>query len=133
MKIADSAAWSARAEEELGRFRGSAAHGDFLLHGEVFLPEMPFSFPREPESWIEGIMDLVIVTKPGGDLWIVDWKTDRRWASDTSEDAFLARLAEKYAPQLQAYAEVFSRGFKRPVGRLLLYSTALGRTVEVKR
>ncbi len=131
-KITNAAAWTSRAADELARFSTSAAHADFLRHGEVFLSEMPFSYPQQPELWIEGIMDLVIVTRPdAGGLWIVDWKTDRRWSSDTSEQAFLDRLAAKYAPQLQAYAEVFSKGFQRPVSRLLLYSTVLGKTVEV--
>ena len=76
-------------------------------------------------------MDLVILTRGGTRLWIVDWKTDRRRPSDPSDAAFLRRLAEKYAPQLKAYAEVFAQGLKRPVDRLLLYSTALGETVRV--
>ncbi len=133
-QILGTSAWTSRAEEEMGRFVASAAHAEFLRCGEVFLPEMPFSYPQQPEVWMEGIMDLVIVTRqPGAELWVVDWKTDRRWKTDASEEAFLERLAVKYAPQLQAYAEVFTRGFKRPVGRLLLYSTALGKTVEVPR
>lgn len=130
-KVASAAAWTARAAEELARLTASTAHADFLRRGEVFLSEMPFSYPQQPELWIEGIMDLVIVTKPDAGLWIVDWKTDRRWSSDASEQAFLDRLATKYAPQLQAYAEVFSKGFKRPVERLLLYSTVVGETIEL--
>ena len=75
-------------------------------------------------------MDLVLVTREK-ELWIVDWKTDRRRASDADDASFLRRLAEKYGPQLQAYAEVFARGFGRPVSRLLLYSTVLGKVQSV--
>ncbi len=130
-RISDAVDWTARAGAELSRFVDGTAHAKFLEQGAVFLPEMPFAYPRDAGEWIEGIMDLVIVTRDG-ELWIVDWKTDRRWSADADEEAFLRRLAEKYGPQLKAYAEVFARGFKRPVGRLLLYSTVLGKSVEVK-
>ncbi len=131
-RIAASVAWTSRALEELGRFTASEAHAEFIAQGEVFLAEMPFSHPRSETEWIEGIMDLVVVTRGGKELWIVDWKTDRRRPSDASDNALLQRLAEKYGAQLRAYAEVFARGLGRPVNRLLLYSTALGRTVAVK-
>ena len=128
--IADAVDWVERADTEIGHFGTGTAHAEFLKAGRVFLPEMPFSYPRSPEEWIEGIMDLLIVTRDE-QLWIVDWKTDRPRSHDIGDDALLQRLAEKYGPQLQAYAEVFARGFGRPVNRLLLFSTVLGRTVEV--
>ena len=130
-RVAPSVAWTARAAEELERFAASRAHAEFVKEGEVFLPEMPFSHPRHEGEWVEGIMDLVVLTRGGKELWIVDWKTDRRRATDPDDAAFLRRLSEKYAPQLQAYAEVFARGLGRPADRLLLYSTALGETVQV--
>ena len=82
---------------------------------------------------MEGIMDLVVLTRGGSKLWIIDWKTDRRRPSDKSEKAFLERLAEKYAPQLREYADIFAHGFQREVERLLLYSTELGQVVAVPR
>ena len=124
-RINRAVAWTARAQAELALFADGMAHAEFLEHGEVFLPEMPFSHPRSAHEWIEGIMDLVLVTRRK-EIWIVDWKTDRRWSSDADDPSFLRRLAGKYGPQLQAYAEVFARGFGRPVSRLLLYSTVLG-------
>ena len=130
-RIATSVAWTSRAAEELQRFSASEARKEFLQDGEVFLPEMPFSHPRHADEWMEGIMDLVILSRGGAKLWIVDWKTDRRRPSDANDAAFLCRIAEKYAPQLKAYAEVFARGLGRPVDRLLLYSTALGETVQI--
>ena len=131
-RINNAAGWTARAEAELALFSDSAAHAEFLAHGEVFLSEMPFSHPRSADEWIEGIMDLVLVTR-GKELWIVDWKTDRRWSADADDASFLRRLAEKYGPQLRAYAEVFARGLRRPVSRLLLYSTVLGKVQTVER
>ena len=128
--VASAVDWTARADAEITRLSTGQAHADFLAHGVVFLPEMPFSYPRSAQEWIEGIMDLVVVTREQ-QLWIVDWKTDRRRADDGDDGAFLRRLAHKYGPQLQAYAEVFSRGFGQPVSRLLLYSTVLGKTVTI--
>lgn len=130
-RIATSVAWTSRASEELQRFSASALRSEFLEAGEIFLPEMPFSHPRKADEWMEGIMDLVVLTRGGAKLWIVDWKTDRRRPSDADDGAFLRRIAEKYSPQLKAYAEVFAQGFGRPVDRLLLYSTALGATFSV--
>lgn len=130
-RVPGAARWAGRAADELTRFRESEAHAAFLEHGRVFVPEAPFSHPASPEEWVEGIMDLVIVTRPADELWVVDWKTDRRRAADENDDVFLTRLAEKYAPQLRAYAGVFARGFGRPVSRLFLYSTPLGRGVAV--
>ena len=129
-KIAGAATWTARAHAELVLLTASAAHAEFIEQGEVFLPEVPFAHPRSAAEWIEGIMDLVLVTRRR-ELWIVDWKTDRRRPSDPDDESFLRRLVEKYGPQLQAYAEVFARGFGRPVSRLLLYSTVLGKARAV--
>ena len=129
-RISSAVAWTARAQTELALLAEGAAHAEFLEHGHVFLPEMPFSHPRSADEWMEGIMDLVLVTRRQ-ELWIVDWKTDRRWTSDADDEQFLRRLAEKYGPQLKAYAEVFARGLGRPVSRLLLYSTVLGRVEPV--
>ena len=130
-RVSAAVAWTARAHAELALLSDGAVHAEFLEHGEVFLPEMPFSHPRNADEWIEGIMDLVLVTRRK-ELWIVDWKTDRRWSSDADEKSFMRRLSEKYGPQLKAYAEVFARGFGRPVSRLLLYSTVLGRVQPVE-
>ncbi len=129
-RIAASVAWTARALEELARFTASEAHAEFVAQGKCFLAEMPFSHPRSETEWIEGIMDLVIVTRGGTELWIVDWKTDRRRPSDASDDGLSATAGREIRPQLRAYAEVFARGSGGPVKRLLLYSTALGRTVR---
>ena len=132
-RISGAAPWLDRARTELTRLAASAAHADLLASGGVFLSEMPFSHPREAGQWVEGIMDLVVIPRGSPGIWIIDWKTDRRRPSDKSEAAFLARLAEKYAPQLREYADIFARGFQRQVERLLIYSTELGEVVAVPR
>ena len=42
---------------------------------------------------------------------------------------FAGDLRRKYLPQLEAYREVIEEGFQKRVGRLLIYSTVLGRFV----
>ena len=125
-KLSDAAAtFHKRAEGEL---RASAAFRDELCeHGEKFLAEVPFSHPRSAEEWMDGVIDLV-VAMPGGELWIIDWKTDRRFLTETAE-AFAKRLREAYGAQLAAYAEVLRRGMGREVARQILYSTELGSPV----
>ena len=118
-----------RAAGEVARFGGSEFLAEALAKGKTFLPEAPFSHPKTPDEWVEGIMDLVVTTG-AGTVWVVDWKTDRPRRGE-APDAQLARLAEKYGPQLHAYAEVFERSLGRTVARRLLYSTPLGRAVEV--
>jgi ATP-dependent exoDNAse (exonuclease V) beta subunit len=130
-RIDQDVRWLERARAELIRLVESAAHADLVEYGGSFLPEMPFSSARASGEWVEGIMDLVVIARTTEAVWIVDWKTDRRRPSDATEAAFLARLAEKYGPQLRAYAAVFAEGFQRPVARLSLYSTETGRFAEV--
>ena len=117
-----------RAASELSAFPASKFCGELLAAGRHFLAEVPFSHPRSADEWIEGVIDLVVVTRTG-ELWIVDWKTDRRRV-DESESSFSNRLATLYLPQLQAYAEVLRSGMSRRPKRLALYSTELGCAIE---
>ena len=60
--------------------------------------------------------------------FIVDWKTNQI-PVETAVDDFAVDLGRKYLPQLEAYRKVIERGFQKPVARLLIYSTVLGRFV----
>jgi len=73
------------------------------------------------------VIDLVVGTG-SGELWIIDWKTNQIPAETTLDD-FALDLGRKYLPQLEAYRDVIERGFQKPVARLLIYSTVLGRFV----
>ena len=57
-----------------------------------------------------------------GRLVVVDYKTDR---VKTEEE-----LIDRYREQLHIYADALSRTIGLPVGEALLYSFALGRTVD---
>ncbi len=121
-------AFAERVEVEWNRWVTSGLHRELIDAGKVFLPETPFSFARSREAWVEGVVDLIVVTK-SGECWIIDWKTDRILAAELEGD-FRMRILKQYTPQLQSYGEVLERGMKRRVTRMGLYSTELGRVVE---
>lgn len=118
------AAFAERAEGEWKRWTASELHSELIDSGKFFLPETPFSYPRSSDAWMEGVIDLIVVTK-SEDIWILDWKTDRILVGE-SEQGFRARIFGQYGPQLEAYREVLENGMKRKVTRLGLYSTELG-------
>ncbi len=69
---------------------------------------------------IQGIADCVFEEE--GSLVVVDYKTDR---VKTGQE-----LVDRYREQLHIYADALSRTLGLPVGQALLYSFALGQTVD---
>jgi ATP-dependent exoDNAse (exonuclease V) beta subunit len=61
-----------------------------------------------------------------GETWILDWKTNQP-SPGQDHGTFLSQLRQKYLPQLAAYQKALERGFGVRVGRLLIYSTVVGR------
>lgn len=118
---ASSAVFGERAARELGLV--AAFCDELVQHGTNFLTEMPFSHPCSELEWMEGVIDLIVVSDDG--LWIVDWKTDRRIVGEDEAD-FRSRLKQTHSPQLEAYAEMLKTGMRRPVSRQVIYSTELG-------
>ena len=116
-----------RARKETAMFLNSAALVEILGAAGWHRSEVTFSFPENQHQWIEGVIDLVVGTG-SGELWIIDWKTNQIPAETTLDD-FALDLGRKYLPQLEAYRDVIERGFQKPVARLLIYSTVLGRFV----
>jgi ATP-dependent exoDNAse (exonuclease V) beta subunit len=128
-EIPANAEWRDRGQEELKRFADSKTCRDIITTGKFFLPEIPFSHAvaGEPPTWIEGILDLLILSADGP-AWIVDWKTDRLREGE-SPDNLLARLRESYTAQLNAYA-VAIEAAGRAVARRTIYSTVLGSAID---
>ena len=75
----------------------------------------------ENRTTVQGVADCIFEEEDG--IVIVDYKTDRVF----SEDA----LRERYRVQLGLYGRLIGRALGRPVKECLLYSFALGRTIEV--
>ena len=116
-----------RARKETAMFLNSAALVEIRDAAGWHRSEVTFSFPETQHRWIEGVIDLVVGTG-SGELWIIDWKTNQIPA-ETSADNFAVDLRRKYLPQLEAYRNVIEKGFRKPVARLLIYSSVLGRFV----
>lgn len=117
--------FGARAVQEAQRFLESEAFRLLLAEGRHFRCEAPFSFCDQPAVWMEGVIDLLVQTR-AGETWILDWKTNQP-APGQDQPTFLSDLRQKYLPQLAAYQKALEQGFGVRVGRLLIYSTVVGR------
>jgi ATP-dependent exoDNAse (exonuclease V) beta subunit len=94
------------------------------------LAEAGIFAPLGAEGWIDGVIDLVLHDPFAGELWIVDWKTNRRGGGE-DDAALLGRLAVDYEGQLAAYGACTSGFFPGCPLRLWIYSTVAGAWVEV--
>jgi ATP-dependent helicase/nuclease subunit A len=80
---------------------------------------------------VQGVMDAVLIT-PSGELWLVDYKTDRLSAAEKRNRALAEeKLRTRHALQLSYYAAACRDIFGRTPDRTLIYSLALGDTVEL--
>lgn len=70
---------------------------------------------------LQGAVDCLF--EENGELFIVDFKTDRVKNMD--------QLREKYAAQLELYALAVTQTMQRPVGGKILYSLHLGEQIAV--
>jgi ATP-dependent helicase/nuclease subunit A len=94
---------------------------------DAVLSEIQFAFPSTPETYIEGVIDLVAVGKDG-ELVLIDWKTNRPYDGEASA-SYEARIAGIYAGQLKAYAAVLSQGLGKTVKKTGVYLTPTGKFV----
>jgi ATP-dependent exoDNAse (exonuclease V) beta subunit len=124
-KIPADLTFGARAVQEAQRFLESEAFSLLLAEGKEFRCEAPFSFCDQPTVWMEGVIDLLIHTR-AGETWILDWKTNQPSPGEDHR-TFLHYLRQKYLPQLAAYQKALEQGFGIRIGRLLIYSTVVGR------
>jgi ATP-dependent exoDNAse (exonuclease V) beta subunit len=90
------------------------------------LAEVGVFAPLEPGGWIDGVIDLVLHDPAAREVWIVDWKTNRRGAGE-DDAALLRRLASEYERQLGAYGACSAAFFPGCALRLWVYSTVAGR------
>jgi ATP-dependent helicase/nuclease subunit A len=94
------------------------------------LAEAGIFAPLADGEWIDGVIDLVLRDPGANELWIVDWKTNRRGAGE-DDTALLARLAADYESQLSAYGRSSAGFFPGCQTRLWVYSTVAGRWAGV--
>ena len=80
---------------------------------------------------VQGVMDGVLLTEEG-ELWLFDYKTDRLTRAELADRAAAERkLCERHALQLSYYAAACRRIYGRAPDRVMIYSLALGDTVDV--
>ena len=96
------------------------------------LAELSVLAPLDGEGadWMDGVMDLVLHDPAAREVWVLDWKTNRRRKGE-SISAMEGRLLEEYAPQLHAYGKSLAAMFPGCELRRMLYATAGGFAVAV--
>jgi len=114
-----------RGREEWDRLLGSEAWRLIREARWTRLAEVGVFAPLSGDGWIDGVIDLVLHDPEAGELWIIDWKTNRRGAGE-DDGALLGRLASDYEGQLRAYGSSAAGFFEGCRVRLWVYSTVAG-------
>jgi hypothetical protein len=94
----------------------------FAKEGALLHSEMPFLWPGEAAKCVEGVIDLAIFDRAKQQWLILDWKTNRIMADQTT------LLRKQYLPQLAAYW----KAIKQITGMLVeaeIYSSATGQFI----
>ena len=109
--------------------------GRRLREGKQVLREFKFSILDDGTNYAEdltgekillqGVVDCALVEPDG--ITVVDFKTD------SVTEATMEMAAQRYRPQVLAYADAMSRIFQKPVKEALLYFFRINTVVTVKR
>jgi ATP-dependent exoDNAse (exonuclease V) beta subunit len=119
-----------RGADEWARLRASAPWSILREGRWTRLAEAGVFAPLAPDGWIDGVIDLVLHDPAAGEVWIVDWKTNRRREGE-GDAALLSRLAAEYRSQLSAYGACAGGFFPGARVRLWVYATVAGQWVEL--
>jgi ATP-dependent exoDNAse (exonuclease V) beta subunit len=125
LREAETLGFRGRGEQEWARLRASAAWPVLRAARWTRLAEIGIFAPLRPKAWIDGVIDLVLHDAAAGEIWVLDWKTNRRRTGET-DAALLARLVAEYAPQLSAYGECIAGFFPGSRVRRLVFSSVAG-------
>jgi len=116
-----------RGEKEIARL---LANQDLqrLCRGALwFQSEFPFSWPKTPEDWYEGVIDLLI-GMADGTMYVIDWKTNQAALNESAEQ-LANHLRNQYLPQLESYREALQNTTENRKIKIAIYSTVLGRFI----
>jgi len=130
LALAHASWFGERAETEWAKLRAGEAWGELADARWTRLAELAVFAPLDDSAWMDGVIDLVLHDAEAREVWVLDWKTNRRRALETEAEC-LGRLAEEYAPQLHAYGCSLASLFPACRVRCLVYGTAVGRWIEV--
>jgi ATP-dependent helicase/nuclease subunit A len=107
--------------------------GEKLRNSDNVLREFKFSILDDGSAYdadlagekilLQGVVDCALVEPDG--ITVVDFKTDR-----VTEDT-VSSAAERYRPQVEAYADALSRIFQMKVKKICLYFFRLERLVDM--
>ncbi|HXQ80484.1 MAG TPA: UvrD-helicase domain-containing protein [Opitutaceae bacterium] len=122
--------FEARGREEWGRLLESEPWRLVRDARWTRLAEVGVLAPLGADAWIDGVMDLVLHDPNAREVWIVDWKTNRRTGVE-DDSALLGRLAADYEGQLRAYRQCASAFFPDCPITLWIYSTVAGAWTRV--
>ena len=115
---------------DIGMLMREAALKRQLFREQEFYLEVPASrvddaFSEEENILVQGIIDAFFFKDDK--IWVVDYKTDV-----CTEDNCDVELNKKYAAQLRLYCEALKKVTGREIGGCYMYSTRVGRKIEVK-
>ena len=116
---------AARSRREWELLREQSAKGDSLPQELLAQPafwrrELPFLWPIDDATSVEGIIDLVVFERDRKRACLIDWKTNR------IEPGEAEALRARYLPQIAAYSQAMNHLAGLEV-RAAIYSTATGR------
>jgi ATP-dependent exoDNAse (exonuclease V) beta subunit len=109
----------ARARREWTLFTASPLAAWLEQPGLIIQREVPFLWPRDDRTCLEGVIDLAVCAPQAGGWRVIDWKTNRL------QPATGATLAELYRGQIGAYVQALRAMLGGEV-RGSLYLTASG-------
>ena len=127
---ADVAGFRVRAEGEWQRLLDSGPWTELGDPRWTRRAELAVLAPWKGDGWIDGVIDLVLHDPKANEVWVVDWKTNRRRPGEENR-GLLGRLAETYSAQLNAYGRALTGFFPGARVRCLVYSSAAGEWNEV--
>lgn len=130
LPAADALGAGERARQEWALLRASPAWRELRHSRWRRLAELSVLAPLAEDEWMDGVMDLVLHDAGRAEVWVLDWKTNRRRTGEPAE-TFLARLATDYAPQLRAYGRSLAAMFPACHVRRLVYATGIGEWIEI--
>ncbi len=131
LAAARGAGFGDRAEDEWRAWLGSEARRVLESARWSREAELGVFAPLSSGAWMDGVMDLVLHDAAANEVWVVDWKTNRR-RSGEGDEALLERLRREYTPQLAAYVASLRGAFAGSRVRAWLYATSAAVWTEVE-
>jgi ATP-dependent helicase/nuclease subunit A len=116
-----------RGEREIARLLANQDLYRLCRSALWFQSEFPFSWPKTPEDWYEGVIDLLI-GMADGTMYVIDWKTNQAALNESAEQ-LADHLRNQYLPQLESYREALQNTMENRKIKIAIYSTVLGRFI----